>query len=225
MASTPKHLDTQTHVENPTTIHILRHGESLHNIQKPYPHPDPPLTETGTAQALALRPASLPDLILISPMTRTIQTALLAFSHLLGPAVPLTSCTEVQIWPDLREARHEICNKGVSRAELAARFPGLDFGGCREQWDYPPDAGPGEAEVRAERVRGRLAGLRGYGDVWVVTHRGFLAYLVQGERFGVCEHRRYRFATEGEDGKRHGVNRDTVLPQDFGPTLLVPVDE
>ncbi|KAK0714531.1 histidine phosphatase superfamily [Lasiosphaeris hirsuta] len=205
MTSTPNHQDSQTpiiermpgpsSINSPappdltTTIHILRHGESLHNIQKPYPHPDPPLTAAGTAQALALRPAALPDLLLVSPMTRTIQTAALAFGHLLPPNQPLTAHAAVQVWPDLREARREPCNRGVDRAELARRFPALDLdlGECRERWDYPPDAGPEEAAARAEGVRARLAGLGGrYRHVWVVTHRGFAAYLVQGERLAVC---------------------------------------
>lgn len=40
------------------------------------------------------------------------------------------------------------------------------------------------------------------------------------------EHRRYRFASgEGveNEGDRFGVNVDSGLVQDFGPTLLVPV--
>lgn len=34
----------------PTTsplVHIIRHGQSLHNVDRGYPHRDPPLTDTG----------------------------------------------------------------------------------------------------------------------------------------------------------------------------------
>lgn len=83
-------------------------------------------------------------------------------------------------------------------------------------------------------MRRRLKGLAGrYRNVMVVTHRGFCAFLVRGERFEVCERRGYRFAEEeeeeGKEGEmegdegRWGVNIDTGLRQDFGLTVLVPV--
>ena len=90
-------------------------------------------------------------------MTRTIQTALIVFGHLL---LNTSSKTELQVWPDLREAHDAICNKGVSRAELAAKFPQFDFSACREEWDYPPHS-PEDAIARAESVRQRLKDLSG----------------------------------------------------------------
>ena len=64
-----------------------------------------------------------------------------------------------------------------------------------------------------------------YQNIFVITHRGFKAFLVKGKRFGLAETRRYRFATEedeAEDGKvRWGVHSDTLLEYDFGPTVLV----
>lgn len=40
------------------------------------------------------------------------------------------------------------------------------------------------------------------------------------------EHRSYRFATSEEvDNARHGVNVDTGLEQDFGPTVLIPAEK
>ncbi|KAK3325410.1 histidine phosphatase superfamily [Apodospora peruviana] len=206
-----------------TVIHILRHGQSLHNVDRNYPSRDPPLTELGETQAKSVNPI-VADLIVISPMTRTLQTALLAF----GPGIledPIRR-PEIQIWPDLREAHDAICNKGVSRAELAAKFPMIDFSNCDEEWDYPAHNVEG-AVARAERVRSRLKDLSGsYGNIFVVTHRGLVAFLVQGERFDVGECRRYRFAREDEDmdGRRYGVNRDTGLMQDFGPSVLLPLE-
>jgi broad specificity phosphatase PhoE len=68
-------------------------------------------------------------------MTRTIQTPLIVFDPLLtNPSTKV----EMQVWPDLRETHGPICNKGVARAEIAAKFPQLDFAECREEWDYPP---------------------------------------------------------------------------------------
>jgi broad specificity phosphatase PhoE len=96
--------------------------------------------------------------------------------------------TEIQVWPDLREAHDATCNKGVSRADLAAKFPHLDFSRCPEHWDFPAHT-PGDATVRAERVRQRVSEIAKagkYKDIVLVTHRGFAAFMVQGERFSVC---------------------------------------
>jgi broad specificity phosphatase PhoE len=204
-------------------IHIVRHGEGVHNVQRGYPHRDAPLTEAGIrdAQKIVCRLGSKPDLILISPMTRTIQTAVCMFpflSHAGNFDIP------VQIWPDLREANDAICNKGLGRADLQSKYPQFDFSGCPEVWDHPPHTIE-NATARAERVRQRLRGLStAYQNILIITHRGLIAFLVKGRRFNLCETRSYRFATndEMEDEKiRFGLNCDTLQEQDFGPTLLM----
>lgn len=182
-------------------IHLIRHGESLHkyvwampphplfiwftssSIDRGYAHRDPPLTELGETQAKAIHLRTSPDLIILSPMTRVIRTAILAFPDLLACSPPAVA---VQVWPDLREAHDAICNKGVSRVEIAAKFPHLDFSECSADWeDYPPHT-IANAEARAERVRKRLQELPNeFKSVALITHRGFLAFLVQGKRFGV----------------------------------------
>ncbi|KAF2475045.1 phosphoglycerate mutase-like protein [Lindgomyces ingoldianus] len=203
-------------------IHIIRHGQSLHNIQRGYPHRDPPLTDAGDEATKKIRITAIPDLIIISPMTRTIQTALNAFPNLLGSGI--SEC-KVEIWPDLREAHDAICNQGVSRAELAAKFPQFDFSQCPEEWDHAPHSRE-RALLRAETVRTRLRELSAtYKNIVVITHRGFVAFLVQGDRLEVCETRSYRFATGDEVldmDLRMGVHCETKEPQDFGPTVLVP---
>lgn len=131
----------------------------------------------------------------------------------------------MQIWPDLRETFDTAqCNKGLPRAELQAKLPQFDFSECAEEWDYPPYSFEG-AMVRAERVRRRLEGLSArYRNIAVVSHRGFIAFLVKGMRFDVCEVRSYRFATDAErlnEKIRMGINCDTLGEQDFGPTALI----
>ncbi|KAF2702897.1 phosphoglycerate mutase-like protein [Pleomassaria siparia CBS 279.74] len=205
---------------NPNLIHIVRHGESQHNIQRGYPHRDPPLTEAGQTATQNIAIPAIPDLIVISPMTRTLQTAMNAFPFLRDDSPR----TEVQIWPDLREAHDAICNIGVSRADLAAKFPHLDFSSCPEEWDHAPTTKEG-ATARAEHVRRRLKHLaKTYRNIVLITHRGFIAYLVKGRRFDVCDVRSFRFATneEAEDEKiRFGLHCETLEEQDFGPSVLV----
>ena len=116
-------------------------------------------------------------------MTRTTQTALLAFDSLIGT---LPFQVEVQVWPDLREAHDANCNKGLSRAEMARKFPQLNFVDRSETWDYAPHTVEGAA-ARAESVRRRLKDLGTlYKNIFLLTHRGFIAFLVKGERYDVC---------------------------------------
>ncbi|CAG9986484.1 unnamed protein product [Clonostachys byssicola] len=205
------------------TIHILRHGEARHNVVKPYPYRDPSLTGDGIRQAEKVLLPAKPDLIIVSPMTRTIQTTLVAFRQFLDES-SAPAKTEVQIWPELREAHDAICNKGVGRAEIAAAFPQFDFSSCPEEWDYPPHSVEG-ATLRAETVRRRLMNLSAsYENIFLVTHRGLIAFLVEGPRFDVCECRSYRFASADEvENQRYGTHEHTGDKLDFGPSLLVPL--
>ncbi|KAF2645736.1 phosphoglycerate mutase-like protein [Massarina eburnea CBS 473.64] len=206
-------------------IHVIRHGEALHNIQRPYPDRDPPLTEAGHRATKGIKLDFTPDLILISPMTRTFQTALNIFPFLQSPS--LSPSPEVQVWPDLRETHDSSpCNQGLPSAELSEVFPQFDFSECHPEWDYASHTTEGAIE-RAEVVRRRLkevAGTGRYANIVIVTHRGFIAFLAKGRRFDVCERRTFRFATEKEvqqQGVRRGVNCDTLEEQDFGPSVLV----
>lgn len=150
-----------------------------YSIERGYPHRDPPLTELGCQQARNLTLSTEPDLILISPMTRTIQTALLALG-------PLIDRVKVQICSELREAHDAVCNTGVDRADLTAKFPQFDFSGCSETWDYPPHSVE-HATLRAQGLRQHLNVLsNSYKNILLVTHRGFIAYLVKGPRYDLC---------------------------------------
>jgi len=136
-----------------------------------------------------------PDLIISSPMSRAIQTAQIAFRHILqGPfAVPL------MIWPDLREGYDDICNVGLSRFALSEMFPDLDFSLCMEEWDYEPHS-DGAALERAERVKAALWKCDEK-DIVIVSHRGFISYLVGGPQFTNCEIRSYMLTSEKERAK------------------------
>ncbi|EGX53159.1 hypothetical protein AOL_s00006g537 [Orbilia oligospora ATCC 24927] len=162
-------------------------------------------------------------------MTRTIQTAINGFSSILHPVETSVPKPEVQIWPDLREAHGANCNKGLSnlKAELSAKFPQLNFTECPGDWNYPPH-NINEATKRAERVQQcSKEPSKMYHNIAVITHRGFIAFLVQGDGYEVCEMRSYRFATNDimhddeaadvtSDSATIGVNVDTMEIYDFG---------
>jgi hypothetical protein len=56
----------------------------------------------------------------ISPITRTIQTAINMVQQLQAAAGCIIPA---QIWPDLREANDAVCNLGFGRIEMKSRFP------------------------------------------------------------------------------------------------------
>ncbi|KAF2845037.1 phosphoglycerate mutase-like protein [Plenodomus tracheiphilus IPT5] len=208
----------------PPLIHIIRHGEGMHNIQRDHPSPDPPLTHRGQGATKNIHIPFTPDLIVISPMTRTIQTAMNIFPSIQDPNRTTEPVIPVQIWPDLRETYEALCNRGVSRSAMQTAFPQFDFSECHEDWDYAEHSIEA-ATARAESVRARLKMLsKRFENIVVVTHRGFAEYLVKGKRFGLCERRAYRFATEEEareETVRMGMHCERDERMDFGPTVLV----
>ncbi|KAF2192337.1 hypothetical protein K469DRAFT_730927 [Zopfia rhizophila CBS 207.26] len=74
--------------------YIIHHGQSLHNVDRGYPHKDPPLTDAGQGATKQIKISAVPDLIVVSLMTRTIQTAMNAFPLLLGSTPLKVDCPE-----------------------------------------------------------------------------------------------------------------------------------
>jgi broad specificity phosphatase PhoE len=100
-----------------TTILLARHGETDWNRENRFQgHADPPLNETGRAQAVELS-AALEDeqlaAVYASPLRRAFETAeLVAAPHDLVP-MPVEALREVNVgsW------------QGLTRAEIEQRFP------------------------------------------------------------------------------------------------------
>ncbi|MCJ2013293.1 histidine phosphatase family protein [Methylobacterium sp. J-076] len=118
-----------------TRIVCLRHGESTFNAAHRATgvdpnHRDARLTPKGEAQAKAAR-ARLRDipfeLVVVSPLTRAIQTAALAFED--HPSAPRLLVEVLH-----RECQESSCDVGRAASELAADFPHLDVGHLPEVW-------------------------------------------------------------------------------------------
>ena len=106
---------------------------------------------------------------------------------------------------------------GSSRAVLQEEFPMLDFSGCEVEWRY--EAHTHGVTRRAERVRRRLFEATAQ-NIVVVTHRGFIAHLVEWDIFENCEIGSYEFVdAEEAERVRMGVDPDR-RPTDYGPTVL-----
>ena len=133
-------------------VHFVRHGEGVHNVaqrewrsaaswdgmSEPYTlvtdpqgrYIDAELTPRGKQQAAALqaRTALLhPQLLVVSPMRRATQTALIAFEHHVArgnlPVLANELCHET--------AGKHTCDKRLSKTALSASFPNVNYDAVR----------------------------------------------------------------------------------------------
>ncbi|KAJ8901953.1 hypothetical protein NDN08_004155 [Rhodosorus marinus] len=179
-------------------LHLIRHGQGSHNLEalmqnsvcvcatdgRPnccYNNPehfDPRLTDLGREQASSLSKRGLtPDLIVVSPLTRTLQTASLAFPETKIPML---------VKEDIREVLglHE-CDRRRKISEVRKDFHYPTFGDELDEEDlrfksYYPELEPHEHVWKrgtnildwiAERPEKELA---------LVTHSGFLRRFIVG---------------------------------------------
>lgn len=184
---------------------LIRHAEGLHNkdhreiptymadgLGHTMTYWDARLTPDGEAQARGLHEkmqwrqrAGLPQLVAVSPLTRTLQTASLAFAEFergkerYRPPFVATSLARERVWTHTCDGRRE-------RAELEREFPHVDFGevaeGADEMWEHKEDTPrPDASDACAARAARLLRWLwaRDEADIAVVTHWMFLRHLVR----------------------------------------------
>lgn len=184
-----------------STIYLVRHAESEHNVSKDFSHRDPSLTELGQSQASALA-QSFPALssvavVLTSPLARAVQTTLGAFGSIIDKQFigdsGIDAGARLILDPDLQERSDLPCDTGSDRELLEARFPSLDFSVLRDGWHAktgPNTADDAAVKARAQAVRDKLLTLveelakesdTGKRDVVVVTHGVFMKFLAEDE--------------------------------------------
>ncbi|KAK4866179.1 hypothetical protein LT330_008520 [Penicillium expansum] len=162
-------------------IHCVRHAQGFHNLSHANHHlPDPELTPLGEEQARALG-ASFPaleniQLILSSPLRRTIQTALLAFPSHVGDG-----SLQVIAWPEVQEASDLICDTGRDLLDIKAEFEKLpvDFTMVEPGWHIKQGKWApvmGRLLERAQLAREWLR-QRPEKEIVVVSHGCFLHFL------------------------------------------------
>lgn len=127
----------------------IRHGESTFNAawrENPVDplHFDARLSERGRDQVRHARAALLHhpvDLVLVSPLTRALETAVGLFRE--HPSAP-----PMHVVPLLRERVENSCDVGRPPAALAAEFPQLDFAHLPPVWWHAE----GQADARGIHV-------------------------------------------------------------------------
>ncbi|KHO11374.1 poly(ADP-ribose) glycohydrolase isoform [Metarhizium robertsii ARSEF 23] len=196
----------------PPKIVLIRHAQGYHNVDNNLP--DPQLTPLGESQCLALRdslrrrfdaPPAQDTAVVVSPMVRTMQTAVLALDWL--AAKGKTPRTHV----------------GPPLARLQPAWPQISFARLDPVWpDKTSAAATRYAHARSAVVeRGRLCledlYRRPEKVVFVVSHSGFLRAGCVGWWFFNSDYRIFEFEDRlGEDGRRVVRQDESTLEGGLG---------
>ncbi len=132
------------------TIYLIRHAQSIFNAAHDPLKPDPMMfdariTTLGEFQAQQAR-SKVEKLdiktVIVSPFTRTLQTAHLIF----GDRLPL------RVSADVREQLVNSCDVGSAPSKLSKIFPHFDFGHLDECWWYDGEKDKRGISVEPEEV-------------------------------------------------------------------------
>lgn len=166
----------------PPTIHLVRHAQGYHSVsEKGHTIRDPELTPEGIKQCDQLRD-KFPhhdniELLLSSPLTRTLQTTLHAFS----PCLP--RCQPILALPYAQETTAETSDTGRPGRELEQKFNAtkrvVDLSRVEERWfdhsgEYATDVG---SLNRRARILRQWLKARAEREVVLVCHGIFCHYL------------------------------------------------
>ncbi|KAI2607377.1 phosphoglycerate mutase-like protein [Hypoxylon fragiforme] len=164
---------------------LTRHAQAEHNVDLDYTIPDAPLTPLGKKQAASL-PRLTPtlqasaDVILSSPLKRTLQTTYLGWA----PAIArLGGLKAVVVVPAAQECNDLPCDTGSARSALEAEeeFARFDLAPLTPEWNSKEGfyAASEEAlEERAAFVR-RLLRDRPEKNVVLVAHGDILRRITR----------------------------------------------
>ncbi|EED21485.1 phosphoglycerate mutase, putative [Talaromyces stipitatus ATCC 10500] len=200
-------------------VHCVRHAQGEHNKGgDAYLIPDPRLTEAGIKECQDLE-ARFPyqssiDLIVSSPLRRTLQTALYSFQPAIKRGVRVVAVAELQETSDVA------CDTGSDVADLKREFAerrlvpmpsSLDLSQVPENWNKKTGKWAPSSDALISRARAARQWLmqRPEKEVVVVCHGGFLHYFTQdwsgikaeehASAWENCDFRTYRFVDSSDD--------------------------
>ena len=168
-------------------IWCIRHGTALHNVlfkdigTKAYTlHRDTPLVGKGNLESLELgrtwdKKEDI-DIIFVSPLTRTIQTATNIFKD---ANIKMIANDNIMEYPQAIEE----CNHRLSKFELKVRYPDIDFSNIPEESTYWKDSPNVESlfdlKERSDHFKEMLRE-RPEQNICVVSHSTFLKEFLLG---------------------------------------------
>ncbi|KAK3271451.1 hypothetical protein CYMTET_20199 [Cymbomonas tetramitiformis] len=183
-------------------LHLVRHAEGTHNVSKGYKlpeHHDARLTKKGIEQCARLSQSTTSldrvQIIVTSPLTRTVQTSIHSFPSQLQRGVPFVALEEC------RETVNFTCDARRSISEIKGDFPMIDYSLLEHDHDdvwqkYEDKFGPQSAfthereskdhahlQARASKFFTWIAG-RAETELAVVTHSCFLWNVFAHSRLG-----------------------------------------
>ncbi|KAF1967090.1 phosphoglycerate mutase-like protein [Bimuria novae-zelandiae CBS 107.79] len=214
----------------PKKISIVRHGQGYHNVTHNYYLRDPLLTPLGHEQCTQLS-ATYPhhnsiDLVIASPIRRTIQTASFSF----GPALVRREVPFL-LDPKLQELGSHDADRGLDVHDLKAwlaetekegagkvpfHWNKIDTSAVEEGWNSKKGYWAYEANAiytRAADMRNALFG-RSEDHVVLVTHGAIAHFLTEdwevedpmlGTNWSNCEVREFVFSETSKEGDAHLV--------------------
>ncbi|KAF2227415.1 histidine phosphatase superfamily [Elsinoe ampelina] len=171
----------------PPTVHLVRHAQGFHNLSvKNHAIHDPLLTPAGIEQCRTLA-KDFPfkndvELVVASPLKRTIYTALYSF-----PEPIINRHLKIITMPELQETSDLPCDTGSSPAEIAKEFEGkpIDLSALETPEGQHWNDKKGKWAPHADAIIARAAAARKWlharpeKDIVVVTHGGFLHYFTE----------------------------------------------
>ena len=202
-------IDLNDESTNVKVVHFVRHGQGFHNLmadlaheagkkwtqftqspQNPYIMPeilDAPLTQKGRDQARVLQSrlndmSVLPELVMISPTCRTLQTGTIAFQPLLANNdIPFIAHEMMR-----EESGVHVCDQRRPKSQQASEFPMVNFDLIETEDDklFKPDSRETKSQV-SERIYTFMQWLsnREEKHIAVVSHSGWLFTVFNG----ICE--------------------------------------
>ncbi|KAI9827282.1 MAG: hypothetical protein M1832_005420 [Thelocarpon impressellum] len=191
-------------------LHCVRHAQGYHNLSVAnHTMPDPDLTPFGKEQCKILA-ETFPhhdrvELLVASPLRRTLYTALLGFE------AEVKRGMQVIALPNVQETADVPCDTGSPPEKLREEFKGqpVDLSRVTDGWDskqgeWAPTA---QAIQRRARLARQWLRARPEKEIVLVTHGGFLHYITedwtdsnkfQGTGWANVEFRSFAFA-DGDD--------------------------
>lgn len=188
----------------PPTLLLIRHAQALHNVTGDWSFHDPKLSDLGLHQSSELHESLKPskignevELIVVSPMRRTLQTMTIGLDWLIRKGV--------KVLPDAnwQENADKPCDTGNPIIVMEKEFPNYDFSSVDPS--YPDkttnlESNPYAFTEKAIVARGQTC-LKALYDrpekvIAVVTHSGFLRTAVCNRMFFNADWRVFDFDEE-----------------------------
>ena len=161
-------------------MHLLRHGQSQFNVTYSKTRidpniPDPELTDEGRDQihsAAEILKGKNINKILVSPYTRTLQTAEIVAKVLKLP---------IEIESLVREHAFFSCDIGSPTSKLSQTWPHLDFQNLNEHWWPDLNETEHQVKLRCHEFQQKMLDLGDWSKTLVVSHWAFIRGLTGQE--------------------------------------------